>query len=753
MIEKAQLKKQGLEFARSLQRVFKIALLYSINHTAVNTALEQSYAALNSLLEVTKPFPFTFGFASQRVLLNNILTTDTSLASLRKEFSKRGMGAVCFLPDLSVDNFKRGLALLVTKPEAIEQAGGIKAFLDQNPIEGMRILPAGKQEKEGEDTELETDAESFLAGQYSGEKSCGPGLRGLDILLQSAGIEMPDKLPNGGGGLFTLAEQAARTAIVDPDRDPRVTVAALSRVLEELTPENLVSALPASRRTELSGRPAQEVATELAENMAVEWVAMRLSASAGDTSVAGEEVVREVVRVLSRVIKATQVSQRLLGKLGRYMEASNLPSDVSSRVRQELTWFVLSREEKADHLTRLDRYGAQDFHHLLGFIEELKKEGAVEEMRRVSDHYFGVLISASPESRAEELVRTPELVRAIAGSETAELVRTLVERLFPLLTEGDDSNPACHERVANCLAETAGCAAEYEDFEFFHRIGMELARSRERDETGHTDCCGKALREFLSSSSIERLVDLSLEKHDEPGWLRKVTSLLKWAGREGSEAAFRKLEEETIGANRMRLLRMIGRLGSDAIQVARTRLEDERWYVVRNACNILGELRDPELPWQLGEALRHSDGRVQQAAVTSIVKSRAEGRGMAMAEALPHLQPHLTEAVLDELTFLKDASAVEWLEEFVFQESAPKAAALEKAVQALSAIASESAVEVLGKLLSDKRQASSVRKFALAALNRSPLNRPGQLLGEFARLLPDDLLVAGISHAPGGKSE
>ena len=747
MIEKAQLKKQGLEFGRSLQRLFKIVLLYLINHAAANTPLEQSYADLNSLLEVTKPFPFTFGFASQRVLLNNILTTDTSLAPLGKEFSKRGMGAVCFLPDLSVDNFKRGFAFLVTKPEAIEQAGGIKAFLDQNPIEGMRILPAGKQENEGEDTELETDAESFLAGQYSGEKSSGPGLRGLDILLQSAGIEMPDKLPNGGGGLFTLAEQAARTAIVDPDRDPRVTVAALSRVLEELTPENLVSALPASRRTELSGRPAQEVATELAENMAVEWVAKRLSASPGETVVAEEEV----VRVLSRVIKATEVAERVLGKLGRYMEASNIPSDVSSRVRQELTWFVLSREEKADHLTRLDRYGAKDFHHLLGFIEELKKEGAVEEMTRVSDHYFGVLISASSESRAEELVRTPELVRAIAGSQTAELVCKLVERLFPLLTEGDDSNPACHEHVANCLAETAGCAAEYEDFEFFHRIGMELDRSRGRDETGHTDCCGKALREFLSPSSLERLVDLSLEKHDEPGWLRKVTSLLKWAGREGSEAAFRKLEEETIGANRMRLLRMIGRLGSDAIQVARTRLEDERWYVVRNACNILGELRDPELAWQLGEALRHSDERVQQAAITSIVKGQAEGRELALAEALPHLQAHLAEMVLDELTFLKDASAVEWLEEFIFQKSAPKAAALEKAVQALSAIASESAVEVLGKLLSDKRQASSVRKSALAALNRCPLDRAGQLLGEFARLLPDDPLVAGISHAPDEK--
>ena len=748
MIEKAHLKTQGLEFGRSLQRLLKIALLYSINHPAVNTSLEQSYAALTSSLGVTKPFPFTFGFANQRVLLNNILTTDTSLGPLRKEFSKRGIGAVCFLPELTLENFKQGLALFGTKPEAIEQAGGIKTFLDRNQIQGMRILPAGKQENEGEDMELETDAESFLAGQYSGGKSSGPGWRGLDILLQSAGIEMPDKLPHGGGGLFALADQAARTAIVDPDRDPRVTVAALSRVLEELTPENLISALPASRRTELSGRPAQEVATELAENMAVEWAANRLSASPGETDVAEEEV----VRVLSRVIKATEVAERLLGKLGRYMEASNLPADVGGRVRQELTWFVLSREEKTDHLTRLDRYGVQDFQHLLSFIEELKKEGAPEEIARVSDHYFSVLVSATGESRAEELVRTPELVRAITGSETPELVRTLVERLFPLLTEGEDSNPTCHERVANCLAETARCAAEYEDFEFIHRIGAELDRSQERDRAGHSDCCGKALGEFLSSSSIERLVDLCLEKYDEPGWLRKGTTLLKWAGREGSEAAFRKLEDEGVAANRMRLMRMIGRLGSDAIQVARTRLEDERWYAVRNACNILGELGDPELPWQLGEALRHSDGRVQQAAITSIVKSRTQGRGMALAEALPHLQPHLTEEVLDELTFLKDASAVEWVEEFIFQEKGAKVTALEKAVQVLSAISAENAVEVLGKVLADTEQAPSVRKSALGALNRSSSDRAHQLLSEFARLSPDDPLAAGISHVPGEKS-
>ena len=121
---------------------------------------------------------------------------------------------------------------------------------------------------------------------------------------------------------------------------------------------------------------------------------------------------------------------------------------------------------------------------------------------------------------------------------------------------------------------------------------------------------------------------------------------------------------------------------------------------------------------------------------------------MAMAEALPHLQPHLTEAVLDELTVLKDASAVEWVEAFIFQTPPPKATALEKAIQVLSAISAENAVEVLGKVLSDTERAPSVRKSALGALNRNSSNRARQLLAAFARLSPDDPLAAGISHAP-----
>ena len=47
----------------------------------------------------------------------------------------------------------------------------------------------------------------------------------------------------------------------------------------------------------------------------------------------------------------------------------------------------------------------------------------------------------------------------------------------------------------------------------------------------------------------------------------------------------------------------------------------ERWYVVRNSCLLLGEMRDPDLIAHLAPALRHSDERVQRAALQSLQKA------------------------------------------------------------------------------------------------------------------------------------
>src|SRR3972149_7714237 len=136
------LKAWGLAFGRTLLRAFKVALLYSVDHSASQNALQQAYDSLNLLLKQSNPF--TFGFLNQRVLLNNILTSDSALASLEADFSKRGLAAITFTAGVNFSEFKRLLALLTAKPEIIEQNGGIKALLERNPLEGVRVLPGKK---------------------------------------------------------------------------------------------------------------------------------------------------------------------------------------------------------------------------------------------------------------------------------------------------------------------------------------------------------------------------------------------------------------------------------------------------------------------------------------------------------------------------------------------------------------------------------------------------------------------------------
>ena len=88
-------------------------------------------------------------------------------------------------------------------------------------------------------------------------------------------------------------------------------------------------------------------------------------------------------------------------------------------------------------------------------------------------------------------------------------------------------------------------------------------------------------------------------------------------------------------------MRLLARLGTDAIAATRKRLGDERWYVARNACHILGTLGDPELARHLAQALSHPDARVQKAALIAIITAHPPDRGEILATALPSFHSHL----------------------------------------------------------------------------------------------------------------
>ena len=187
MLDGQQLKSLGLRFARSLHMTIKTAVMFTVEHKSVQRPIEQSFQFLNHLLK--EAGQFTFGFVDNQVMLNNLLTSDTSLRQLETEFLKRGVAAVTFEPGLTLGRYKKVISLLSAPSKVIDEAGGVLVFLEQNELEGARILPASRNQKKDEhgDTLIETDSESYILSKQMTEDQ-GPRdlLDSIDALLESA---------------------------------------------------------------------------------------------------------------------------------------------------------------------------------------------------------------------------------------------------------------------------------------------------------------------------------------------------------------------------------------------------------------------------------------------------------------------------------------------------------------------------------------------------------------------------------------
>jgi hypothetical protein len=728
--------------------------MYSVDHPAAGRSMQQSWDLLVPLLKLGPQF--TFGFMNQRVLLNSSLVSHTNLTHLEVEFSKREIATITFQAGVTLKDYKRALALLTTRAMVIAERGGIKKFLAANPMESVRVTPAAKPKEEGDTIEVGMDFQSYLTAQAILGPEAASGATALDLLLGAAGA----KKPQGGAAnpreLVAVAEAATRNTVADPDGDVGELLIAVTQMLAGLNPDSLLTSLPPQRQADLQGYSPGVMSAHLMEDAVAGWAAERLSSAAGaggeGSGGAGGEggggsrgnVEKEVLQALLRGLKATRVADRLMQKLAQFVEQANLPREVFDRIRREVMWFTLPPEKKHAQLLSEGQCTSQDFTRLVQYVQEAMGEGRIQEVSDISQHYFSVWEKAPSAVRAEELKRAPELLRVLASVQTLPLMHTLAEPLVREILDETRLHWPCHLEATNCLVIVAQNAGRFEDFEFVHKIASDLKRSITRRPGQHADCCGKALAGLLTPEALERLVESFLQRRSDGAWVHTATSLLAMIGPLGAEAAHRRLDDEPAASNRLPLIRLIRALGPSAIEATRKRLSDQRWEVARNAAYILGDLGDPELPTQLRGALRHEDFRVQQAALTAILKSNAAGRGEILAEALMQLQAGVLEMALDELTVLKDPASVEHLEALVLGKKEFKAGVLEKAVIALGAVPSDRAAEALYKIVGDAAQPLLVRRTALGGLYNHGSAIAAGLVEKLDIIPPGDPLAAEV---------
>jgi HEAT repeat protein len=290
------------------------------------------------------------------------------------------------------------------------------------------------------------------------------------------------------------------------------------------------------------------------------------------------------------------------------------------------------------------------------------------------------LDAASREER--DLYRVlQELQRPGSSQRYRQLLEELVPLIPPNLTEA--GRPLVLRAVALlCRNATDRRLAEE----------LRLVSRQALDRLTAEDLLGFLVASVCARSLNKEMRELLVRIHSFLG--EKVTRrLMDRLAEVGDAQARRFLAEALI------------RQGMSAVPVLLQHLEDERWYVVRNAVGILGEIRAREAVPRFLPLLRHEETRVRREALRALTRiggPEAVGILLRMAE---QGDPELRPQALLSLGAMKDPSAVPTLLRLASQPDpwVKRAEEKKETIRALGEIGSPEAVPTLVAILGHRQ--------------------------------------------------
>jgi hypothetical protein len=207
-------------------------------------------------------------------------------------------------------------------------------------------------------------------------------------------------------------------------------------------------------------------------------------------------------------------------------------------------------------------------------------------------------------------------------------------------------------------------------------------------------------------------------------------------GDDGAEALIEQLNAAQSLADRRVYFDSLRKLHA-GIQVLIHHLGDSRWYVVRNAADLLGEMSASEAEPKLAELLQHDDDRVRKAAVSALSKMTGAGAVKGLAASLDDDAPGVRVRAAAALGNSKTPAAANALIKHLEREEVPEVQ--HACLASLGKIASGDAIRFLTKAAQPegrlfKKKSTAYRVAAVRALGEA---RTPAAMGALQNLLHD----------------
>jgi HEAT repeat protein len=210
--------------------------------------------------------------------------------------------------------------------------------------------------------------------------------------------------------------------------------------------------------------------------------------------------------------------------------------------------------------------------------------------------------------------------------------------------------------------------------------------------------CTMALRRLLRPALLRGVAQLLPRKRDMAADLEAV---LARAGAEGADAVIELLTEESSATDRHAYLDVLPRLQAGVPTLVHM-LGDTRWFVVRNAADLLGEMRVQSAESALLPLLEHADERVRKSAANALINLGTTAGFRAVCEMLQAESPKTRTHAVMALASRRDEKSTAQLRNVL--EDEPDTEVQLALLSALGKIATPAAVEQLIRAAEPKRR-------------------------------------------------
>jgi len=214
-----------------------------------------------------------------------------------------------------------------------------------------------------------------------------------------------------------------------------------------------------------------------------------------------------------------------------------------------------------------------------------------------------------------------------------------------------------------------------------------------------------ALGQLATDEMTDYLIGFLFAREGEEQVRQTIAKVLVFLSDKIIRRLMTLLAEESVAGNRKLLADILIQAGPAAVAVLQEHLFDERWYVVRNAVAILGEIRNQETLLHLTPLLEHKEVRVRRETIRALAKIGGQKAVDILLRAAESDDQELRRQALLSLGAIRAASATPTLLKLLEQSDwSRRTVDIKKdAIRALGEIRAAEAVPALTAILGKRR--------------------------------------------------